>query len=586
MLLSAQNVTQIINGKVLFDHIQFSIAPKDKIALIGVNGTGKSTLLKAIAAKDPNVGEWIMAADTKIHYLSQSPRFSQMTIWEEIVHANEKNPFPVEEYELRSILNRFGLEDHDQKISDLSGGQQKRLALSIALMSKCDLLLIDEPTNHLDEEMIEYLENRLVKMTCAVLMVTHDRYFLDRVCTKIYELDQGDFYTHEGNYEVYLENKQIRQENEKKQIEAHKNLYRKELAWVRAGVQARSTKSKARLDRFEQLRNQRFKEQEEILELTPVSTRLGKQTIEWKGISYQYENSDPLFSDFSYNLLRHDRVGIIGKNGCGKSTLLKVISGLLQPTDGTIERGSTVKIGFFHQQDDEADLSMRVIDYIEEFAAVVAFGKKKYTSSQMLERFLFPKTMHYTTLDRLSGGERRRLYLLKVLMQAPNVLLLDEPTNDLDLLTLDVLEDYLDSFPGIVIAVSHDRYFLDRVVDHTFVFENRRIRDYPGGYSDYMVRKTASKAEKQEKREPKEKNAWKVRNSNRLTYMEKKELSSLGEELPALEEEIQRLNAEIVEYTHDFDKMMKASALRDQKEQELEEKTLRWMELEEKKETQ
>ena len=223
MLLSAQNVTQIINGKVLFDHIQFSIAPKDKIALIGVNGTGKSTLLKAIAAKDPNVGEWIMAADTKIHYLSQSPRFSQMTIWEEIVHANEKNPFPVEEYELRSILNRFGLEDHDQKISDLSGGQQKRLALSIALMSKCDLLLLDEPTNHLDEEMIEYLENRLVKMTCAVLMVTHDRYFLDRVCTKIYELDQGDFYTHEGNYEVYLENKQIRQENEKKQINKLKN---------------------------------------------------------------------------------------------------------------------------------------------------------------------------------------------------------------------------------------------------------------------------------------------------------------------------------------------------------------------------
>ena len=581
MLLSAQNITQKINEKVLFDHINFSIGPKDKIALIGVNGTGKSTLLKTIAARDEQAGQFVVRSGLRIHYLPQTPSFHKKTIWEEITFINSKNPFPIEEYELKSVLNRFGLYDHDRKISDLSGGQQKRLALAIALMSRCDLLLLDEPTNHLDEAMIDYLENQLIKMNSALLMVTHDRYFLDRVCTKIFELDQGNLYTHEGNYEVYLENKQIRQEQEQRQKEVYNNLYKKELAWVRAGVQARATKSKSRLDRFEELRNKRFKQQEQILELTHVSSRLGKQTIEWEDLGFHYPGQEPLFTGFSYNMLRNDRIGIIGSNGCGKSTLLKIFADQLQPVQGTIKRGTTVQIGFFRQQDENVDLSMRVIDYIEEHAAVVKIGKDSYTSSQMLERFLFPKEMHYTTLDRLSGGERRRLYLLKVLMQAPNVLLLDEPTNDLDLLTLDVLEDYLDTFPGIVVAVSHDRYFLDRIADHTFVFENRQIHNYPGGYSDYLIRKGE---EKKEVRKKNEKTQWKVRNTNKLSYMEKRELDALPGEMEALETEIDALNEKIMQSTSDFDAMNKYTLERDRKEEELETRTLRWMELEEKKE--
>lgn len=583
MLLSANHVTRKINEKILFDDIQFSIDSNEKIALIGVNGTGKSTLLKAIALQDPLVGEFAARSGIKIHYLPQNPVFTKETIWEEIVSVNQKNSFPIEDYELKATLNRFGLTDHQEKIKNLSGGQKKRLALSIALMSKCDLLLLDEPTNHLDEEMIDYLENQLIKLKCALLMVTHDRYFLDRVCTKIFELDHGSMYVHEGNYEVYLENKQIRIEQEQRAREIHKNIYKKELAWVRAGVQARSTKSKSRLDRFEELRNKRFKEQDQILELTPVASRLGKQTIEWENLGFHYSNQNDLFREFSYHLLRHDRIGIIGSNGCGKSTLLKLLAKELEPTEGTIKIGSTVKIGFFHQQDEQVDLSMRVIDYIEETASVIQYGKNTYTSSQMLERFLFSKEMHYTTLDRLSGGERRRLYLLKVLMQAPNVLFLDEPTNDLDLLTLDVLEDYLDEFPGIVLAVSHDRYFLDRTVDQTFVFENRKIQRYPGGYSDYLYRKSQ---EKKEERNRHIKVQWRTRTAPKLSYMEKRELEQLGKELPQLEEEIERLNEKIVECVDRYDQMNEYTLLRDQKENELEEKTMRWMELEEKKESQ
>lgn len=583
MLLSANHVTQKINEKILFDDIQFSIDSNEKIALIGVNGTGKSTLLKAIALQDPLIGEFSARSGIRIHYLPQNPVFTEDTIWEEIISVNQKNPFPIEEYELKATLNRFGLTDHQEKIENLSGGQKKRLALSMALMSKCDLLLLDEPTNHLDEEMIDYLENQLIKLKCSLLMVTHDRYFLDRVCSKIFELDHGSMYVHEGNYEVYLENKQIRLEQEQREREIHKNLYKKELAWVRAGVQARSTKSKSRLDRFEELRNKRFKAQDQILELTPMASRLGKQTIEWEDLGFHYYDQADLFSEFSYHLLRHDRIGIIGSNGCGKSTLLKLLAKELTPTQGTIKTGSTVRIGFFHQQDEHVDLSVRVIDYIEETASVIQYGKNTYTSSQMLERFLFPKEMHYTTLDRLSGGERRRLYLLKVLMQAPNVLFLDEPTNDLDLLTLDVLEDYLDEFPGVVLAVSHDRYFLDRTVDQTFVFEDQKISRYPGGYSDYLYRKSQAK---KEERSQHAKVQWRTRTAPKLSYMEKKELEQLGKELPQLEEEIKILNEKIVEYVDQYDQMNEYTLLRDQKENELEEKTMRWMELEEKKEAQ
>ena len=425
----------------------------------------------------------------------------------------------------------------------------------------------------------EWLENYLIKMNTALLMVTHDRYFLDSICNKIIELDQGDLYIHKGNYEVYLKNKETRIELENQAIAKHKNLYNKELAWVRAGVQARSTKSKARLDRFEELRNMRFKEQEKSFELVSLTKRLGKKTIEWSGLGFGHDEN-LLFKDFSYSLLRTDRIGIIGPNGCGKSTLLEILSGNLKPTLGSIEFGDTVSIGYFRQGDKNVDTSMRVIDYIEEVAQVIEYKKQMITAAGMLERFLFDRNMHYTTIDRLSGGERRRLYLCRVLMQAPNILFLDEPTNDLDITTLDILEDYLDDFSGAIITVSHDRYFLDRVCDKVFVHQDDlTFKPYVGGYSDYVLK---SKEEKEV--HIKEKKVYKRPKQNKLTYMEKKEYEEISAKMPLLEDEIARLNEVINEVASDYEKLKEATDKRDQIEEELEILTMRWMELEEKQE--
>lgn len=579
MILSAQHMSKKYNDKVVLNDVSLSIEPQEKIALIGVNGTGKSTLLKMIAGVETGSGEIMKGRECKVHYLSQNPVFEKETVWEEIQCQNQKNKYPVEEYELKSILTKLGIQNMQQTITSMSGGQQKRLSLAIALMTKCDLLLLDEPTNHLDNDMIAWLENMLIRTKSAVLMVTHDRYFLDRVCTKIFELNQGDLYVHKGNYQVYLENKEARAQIEEQNRAAHKSLYKKELAWVRAGVQARGTKSKSRLDRFEELRQTRFKNQEQQLELVAPASRLGKKTIEWHDLAFGYDEDSILFKNFSYTLLRHDRIGIIGENGCGKSTLLRVLAGQLKPVYGNIEYGTTVKIGYFQQGDQNVDLSMRVIDYIEEVASVIEYKKQTITAAQMLERFLFPRSMHYTSLDRLSGGERRRLYLLRVLMATPNVLLLDEPTNDLDIMTLDVLEDYLDDFPGIIITVSHDRYFLDRVCDSVFVMEdNHEFKQYMGGYSDYILNREVKK--KEEKKENKE---YKKPRKITLSYMEKKELETLPACMEQLEEEISKLNDEMMSCT-DYEKINEYSRLRDEKEMELEEKTLRWMELEEKKE--
>ena len=579
MILSAQNIKKQFNDKVVLNDVSLSIDSQEKIALIGVNGTGKSTLLKILAGAEEGSGDIIKNRECKIHYLSQNPVFEKETVWEEIQYKNLKNKYPVEEYELKSILTKLGIVDMQQKISSMSGGQQKRLSLAIALMTKCDLLLLDEPTNHLDNDMIAWLENTLIRTKSAILMVTHDRYFLDRVCTKIFELNQGNLYVHKGNYEVYLENKEARLQIEEQNKAAHKSLYKKELAWVRAGVQARGTKSKSRLDRFEALRQERFIEQEKQLELVAPASRLGKKTIEWNSLAFGYDNDRILFKDFTYTLLRHDRIGIIGENGSGKSTFLRLLARQLQPVYGNIEYGSTVKIGYFQQGDQNVDLSMRMIDYIEEVASVIEYKKQTITASQMLERFLFPRSMHYTTLDRLSGGERRRLYLLRVLMTMPNVLLLDEPTNDLDIMTLDVLEDYLDDFPGIIVTVSHDRYFLDRVCDSVFVLEDDgHFKQYMGGYSDYILNREVKKREG--KKETKE---YKKIRKITLSYMEKKELETLPAQMEKLEMEIAQLNEEMMNIT-DFEQMNHHSILRDQKESELEEMTMRWMELEEKRE--
>ena len=571
--ISVDSLFKKMNDRVLFQDVTFSIQEQEKVALIGTNGSGKSTLLKILAQEETIDGGRILTKNgLKVHLLRQNPVFTQTTVWQEIIQYQKQCPT----YQVKSILTKLGFSDFDLPISTLSGGQKKRLALAIVLMEPCDLLLLDEPTNHLDEEMIEWLEEELKQTKSAVCMVTHDRYFLDRITDTILEIDEGKFYIHHGNYATFLENKAIRQEQEVQKQKKLKALYKKELAWVRAGAQARSTKQQARLNRFEDLRNQRFKDVEKSLNLSSFSARLGKKTIEWEHLGMHYGNH-VLFEDFSYSLLRQDRIGIIGRNGCGKSTLLNILAGDIQPSSGTISFGDTVLIGYFRQGDEMVDLSMRAIDYIKEVAEVIHYGKETLTASQMMERFLFPKQMHYTPLERLSGGERRRLYLCRILMQGPNILLLDEPTNDLDLLTLEVLEDYLDTFMGAIITVSHDRYFLDRVCDKVFVMENQHWQAYTGGYSDYLEKKKDCSKSSQEK---------KVREKSRssLSYLEKKELENLPEQMETIQNQIDTYDQKMQGVMDDFTKLSEYSQKRSELEEQLETLTLRWMELEEKME--
>lgn len=571
--ISVDSLFKKMNDRVLFQDVTFSIQEQEKVALIGTNGSGKSTLLKILAQEETIDGGRILTKNgLKVHLLRQNPVFTQTTVWQEIIQYQKQCPT----YQVKSILTKLGFSDFDLPISTLSGGQKKRLALAIVLMEPCDLLLLDEPTNHLDEEMIEWLEKELKQTKSAVCMVTHDRYFLDRITDTILEIDEGKFYIHHGNYATFLENKAIRQEQEVQKQKKLKALYKKELAWVRAGAQARSTKQQARLNRFEDLRNQRFKDVEKSLNLSSFSARLGKKTIEWEHLGMHYGNH-VLFEDFSYSLLRQDRIGIIGRNGCGKSTLLNILAGDIQPSSGTISFGDTVLIGYFRQGDEMVDLSMRAIDYIKEVAEVIHYGKETLTASQMMERFLFPKQMHYTPLERLSGGERRRLYLCRILMQGPNILLLDEPTNDLDLLTLEVLEDYLDTFMGAIITVSHDRYFLDRVCDKVFVMENQHWQAYTGGYSDYLEKKKDCSKSSQEK---------KVREKSRssLSYLEKKELENLPEQMETIQNQIDTYDQKMQGVMDDFTKLSEYSQKRSELEGQLETLTLRWMELEEKME--
>lgn len=571
--ISVDSLFKKMNDRVLFQDVTFSIQEQEKVALIGTNGSGKSTLLKILAQEETIDGGRILTKNAlKVHLLRQNPVFTQTTVWQEIIQYQKQCPT----YQVKSILTKLGFSDFDLPISTLSGGQKKRLALAIVLMEPCDLLLLDEPTNHLDEEMIEWLEKELKQTKSAVCMVTHDRYFLDRITDTILEIDEGKFYIHHGNYATFLENKAIRQEQEVQKQKKLKALYKKELAWVRAGAQARSTKQQARLNRFEDLRNQRFKDVEKSLNLSSFSARLGKKTIEWEHLGMHYGNH-VLFEDFSYSLLRQDRIGIIGRNGCGKSTLLNILAGDIQPSSGTISFGDTVLIGYFRQGDEMVDLSMRAIDYIKEVAEVIHYGKETLTASQMMERFLFPKQMHYTPLERLSGGERRRLYLCRILMQGPNILLLDEPTNDLDLLTLEVLEDYLDTFMGAIITVSHDRYFLDRVCDKVFVMENQHWQAYTGGYSDYLEKKKDCSKSSQEK---------KVREKSRssLSYLEKKELENLPEQMETIQNQIDTYDQKMQGVMDDFTKLSEYSQKRSELEEQLETLTLRWMELEEKME--
>lgn len=581
MYLTARDITKRWTDRNVLDHIDLTIDQNDRIGLVGANGCGKSTLLQVLAGTESCDGQIERMKGLTMHYLPQDPVFSRETVLEELKAHAAAQPEAIEEFEISSILSRLGLKD--QPIRQLSGGQRKRLALAKALITRCQLLLLDEPTNHLDAEMIEWLENRLRKENQAVLMVTHDRWFLDRTVNQVLELDEGRLYRHDGGYESYLENKAARQEA--KQLAAHKldRLYKQELEWVRAGVQARSTKSRSRLDRFEELRKQRTKVQERSLKLVPMASRLGKKSLAWQDLAFAWPDGPELFHDVSYQMKKQERLGFIGPNGCGKSTLFKVLAGRLKPVKGFVETGETVKTGWFGQGELTDDLSQTVISYIEKTAQTIPWDGQEFTAAQMLEKFLIPRSMQHLPLGRLSGGERRRVYLLKVLMEAPNVLFLDEPTNDLDLVTLDILEDYLDGFPGIVLTVSHDRYFMDRVCDSVFVFQpDGTLRQYMGGYTEYREREKEEKEER--KQEQNRRSAQRPRLTKQgLTYMEKKELAALPQQMEELQAAIDSLNEQMGSPMA-FEELQVLTEKRDVLENELAQAESRWLELEEKQE--
>lgn len=575
MLMSVSHLSKYNNLKCIAKDISFSIHERDKIGLIGLNGTGKSTLLKILAGQEDYKGEIIKKKDIRINYLPQIPSFQpQNTVLEQVY---EDVGHDVAEYEIKSILNRFQIINHSQPISQLSGGQKKRVALAIALIKPCDLLLLDEPTNHLDHEMIEYLEKYLIKFNRALVMITHDRYFLERITHRMLELEHGQLYTYEANYSLYLEQKAKREESLQNAQHKRKQFLKKELEWVRAGVQAHTTKNKGRLQRYEALSQQADLPVTQNLEMIDTASRLGQKTIELHGISHRFDHL--LFQPFDYLFQRNERVGIVGINGSGKSTLLHIIVGQIQPTSGEVEYGETIRIGYFKQGHEDMDDNQRVIDYIQEEARYLKTRQGEFSAKQMCEKFLFDKELQYTPIGRLSGGEKRRLYLLKVLMGAPNVLLLDEPTNDLDITTLQILEDYLDSFQGIIITVSHDRYFLDRLCDTLFVFSHQQIQVHNGGYSDYIITSNQTSSNKPKSSTKKPMRERKVR----LTYLEKKELESLEADIPALEQKLQQLDEQLNQVT-DFHDIQELSNQRNALENEIETKSIRWLELLEKEE--
>ncbi|WP_286078693.1 ABC-F family ATP-binding cassette domain-containing protein [Faecalibaculum rodentium] len=581
MYLTARDITKRWTDRNVLDHIDLTIDQNDRIGLVGANGCGKSTLLQVLAGTESCDGQIERMKGLTMHYLPQDPVFSRETVLEEMKAHAAAQPEAIEEFEISSILSRLGLKD--QPIRQLSGGQRKRLALAKALITRCQLLLLDEPTNHLDAEMIEWLENRLRKENQAVLMVTHDRWFLDRTVSQVLELDEGRLYRHDGGYESYLENKAARQEA--KQLAAHKldRLYKQELEWVRAGVQARSTKSRSRLDRFEELRKRRTKVQERSLKLVPMARRLGKKSLAWQDLAFAWPDGPELFHDVSYQMKKQERLGFIGPNGCGKSTLFKVLAGRLKPVKGFVETGETVKTGWFGQGELTEDLSQTVISYIEKTAQTIPWDGQEFTAAQMLEKFLIPRSMQHLPLGRLSGGERRRVYLLKVLMEAPNVLFLDEPTNDLDLVTLDILEDYLDGFPGIVLTVSHDRYFMDRVCDSVFVFQpDGTLRQYMGGYTEYREREKEEKEERKQEQNRRSEQRPRLTKQG-LTYMEKKELAALPQQMEELQAAIDSLNEQMGSPMA-FEELQVLTEKRDVLENELAQAESRWLELEEKQE--
>ena len=624
-IINLTNITKFYTERKLFEKASFYLQENEKVGIIGINGTGKSTLLKIIAGiEEPDDGSVIRANHVVTHYLPQNPEFdSDMTVIEAVLSQTKEakaGNWNLES-DAKSMMTRLGITDFSQKVGELSGGQRKRLALVAALVVPCDVLLLDEPTNHLDAAMSDWLEETLKKWRGTLVMVTHDRYFLDSVCNRIIEVDRGSIYSYDTNYSGYLERKAEREDIAQASERKRKSILRKELEWVRRGARARTTKQKARLQRYEDLKNQTVLEADGSVEMHSVSTRMGKTTVELEHISKAYGDK-VLLDDFSYIFLKNDRIGFVGPNGSGKTTLMKMITGTILPDSGTITIGQTIKIGYYTQEfepDEKAgiaymDPNEKVIDYIKNTAEYVRTEEGLVSASSMLERFLFPASMQYSPLGKLSGGEKRRLNLLRVLMESPNVLVLDEPTNDLDTKTLTILEDYLDNYDGIVITVSHDRYFLDRVVRRIFAFEgNGKLRQYEGGYTEYINRvreegslqdvaivsgpgstgaggtgtgKKAAGAEqiltgadtpggKQDSRA-----TWKQEKKLKFSYKEEREYATIESDIEVLEKKLEELDTKMLEVASDFGKLNALTKEKEEVEAQLLEKMERWEYLE------
>lgn len=614
-LISVENISKSYSEKKIIENLSFGINEGEKIGVIGVNGTGKSTLLKILAGiEEYESGNIIKMNGIRIEYLPQTPIFEEnQNVLEAVFSGESKEMRLLREYEItlekigktqnpneilnkkllslqgeidalnlwnmesdaKTILTKLGIKNFDDKVENLSGGQRKRIALARALINKCDLLILDEPTNHMDEESIEWLEDYLNKRKGALIMITHDRYFLDRVTNRIIELDKGNLYSYDGNYSLFLEKKVEREALEESEESKKRNLLRNELKWVMRGAKARSTKQKARLDRFEDLKGSISNEKKESLEISALGSRLGKKIIELENINKSFDDITYI-KDFSYKFLREDRIGIVGKNGVGKSTLMNIISNKINVDSGKIEVGETVNIGYFSQENFNMDNSMRVIDYLREVAEYLPTADgTRISASQMLEKFLFPPEQQYTLIGKLSGGEKRRLYLLRVLMGAPNVLLLDEPTNDLDIETLRILEDYLDEFNGPIITVSHDRYFLNRICNKILAYEgNGKIELYYGNYDDYLEKRpTEVKIEKKkETKTEKPKGEKKLK----LSYKEQREYESIDDEIAELEEKVSNIESEMEAAASEYSKLNDLISEKEALEKELEIKYERW----------
>ena len=584
MLLSAEHLSLNFGMRQLLDDVNFYLNDGDKTGIIGINGTGKSTFLKVLAGElEADSGTLFRSPRIKVSYLPQNPSMKEdATVLEQVFLHLPAEFRSMNEYEAKSMLNQLGIPDFSQKVGTLSGGQRKRAALAAALIQPADVLILDEPTNHLDAEMTAWLEDRLRRFKGGIIMVTHDRYFLERVVNHITELDKGKLYHYEANYSKYLELKEQRQEMAEATERKRQSILRVEREWIMRGCKARSTKSRERIQRYEDLLNQDAPETDDTVQFSAASSRLGKKIIELEGVCKSFDGR-PIIRDFTYTLLRDDRIGIVGHNGAGKSTLLNTIAGRLAPDAGTVEIGSTVKIGYFTQEGRELDLNQRVHDFIHDIASEVRTSEGTFTAKQMLERFLFPGDLQSVPIGRLSGGERRRLYLLSVLMEAPNVLLLDEPTNDLDIMTLSILEDYLQSFPGPILTVSHDRFFLDKLASSVFeVKGDGRVERFTGNWSDWAQKR---KEEQAPARAKKEKPAERIRTKKlKFSFNEQREFETIDDDIAALEEKLESCKAEQSRFASDFVKLQELGEEQARLEAALEEKTERWVYLNDLKE--